>query len=143
MSLEAKLEELNENIVKLIDVMSLASAVAASPAKGADAEEPKGKKGPGRPPKDESKKADKAADDKKKVPTEDDIRRVFGDFMRVDDEDEREKRKTYVKGVLKEYGVAKATDLKPEDRAAAISVIEDEKAKRDAKAGDDEDDDLV
>jgi len=141
MSLEAVLQELNGNIVKLIDVMSKGAA-AAAPAAGKTAEKSEGKTDDKKAAAGKGKTTDKGAD-KAKVPTEDDIRRVFGDFMRVDDEDEREKRKTYVKNVLKQYGVAKATDLKPEDRAAAISVIEDEAAKRAAAADEGEDDDLV
>jgi hypothetical protein len=152
MSLETTLEELNANIVKLIAVMSAGgNASPAKSSKVADSEDAgdtdKPRRGPGRPPKDkdsdESSAGKKPSNAKAKVPTEDDIRKVFGEFMRVDDEEDREKRKTFVKNVLKEYGVAKATDLKDEDRQSAIDVVLDEGKRLAKKAKADEDDDLV
>lgn len=140
MSLEAKIEELNGNIVKLIDVMSKGGAATggktAEKEAGDGAGEGAGKRGRGRP-----SSADKAAETEKKgkAPTEDELREVFGGFMRVDDEDERESRKSFVKGVLKEYKVAKATEIPENERANAIQVIKDEQAKRDSTGGDDDD----
>lgn len=140
MSLEKSIEELNGSIKALIE--ALASAGASTAGTGDDdakAEKPKRTRKSKKPDEDAtekpSSKKSKKSDD---VPSVDDIRKVFGDFMRVDDEEDREKRKTYVKNVLKEYGVKRATDLAEEDRADAIKVIEDE-AKRLADAEDDGD----
>lgn len=59
-----------------------------------------------------------------KVPTEDDIKKTFGGFLKIDDEAKREKRKAFVATLLEQFGVERATLLKPEHRAEAISFIE-------------------
>lgn len=58
------------------------------------------------------------------LPTEDDIKKTFGGFLKIDDEAKREKRKAFVATLLEQFGVERATLLKPEHRAEAISFIE-------------------
>ena len=147
MSLETKIDELKDSVDKLTAALlaqgGKVTVVTNTDAGKGDEGGKSASKGKSGTAKD---KGDDAGKDKGKgaaadAPSEEDIRSAFGEFMRVDDEDDREKRKDFVKKLLKKHGVAKATELKPEDRADAIAAVKAE-GKRLAKAGDG-DDDLV
>lgn len=149
MSIESKIDELiaalNANTAALQAAGTSAVAAPAS-AESASAESATQTSGKGKGSKSTEKTAAEAKADKKPaedVPSEDKVKQVFGDFMRVDDVEDREKRKTFVKNVLKQFSVAKATELKAEDRAAAIAVIEGEAKKLADAAAAADDDDLV
>jgi hypothetical protein len=62
------------------------------------------------------------------VPTVEDVRAVFGDYMRVDDEAERDRRGTRVKAILSEIGAMRATEIPENQRAQAIRWVNDLKA---------------
>lgn len=157
MSLEAKIEELIAAVNANTEAQKSANAAyekAVESYNAAPAGEGETKRGRGRPKKDEAEpKAETPAETPKDEPkaeakpakpaekdeevSDDTIRAVFGSFMRVDDEAERESRKSFVKKLLADVNVAKALDIPAEKRAAAVAKIEAEQAKRDA-AGDDD-----
>jgi hypothetical protein len=62
------------------------------------------------------------------VPTVEDVRAVFGDYMRVDDEAERDRRGARVKAILGEIGAMRATEIPENQRAQAIRWVNDLKA---------------
>ncbi len=145
MSLEAKIEELiaavNANTEALNAARGTVNVVntGSAPAGDGDGE----KRGRGRPKKDESEKAGAKADApaKKEEPKaaavdDDTVRAVFGEFMGVDDPAEREKRKDFVKGLLKDYGVAKALEIPDGKRAEAIEKVKAEGERLAAEAED-------
>jgi hypothetical protein len=92
---------------------------AAKPAETAKegATESKGRKGKG-----------KDADAAPKAPTVEDVHEVFSEFLGIDDQDERAKRKTFVKAILNELGAEKATLIPEESRAKAIQWVKDKLA---------------
>lgn len=63
-------------------------------------------------------------DDKAEAPTLDDVKKTFGGFLKIDDEKKRENRKKWAATLLEQFGVVRATELKPEHRAEAIDYIE-------------------
>lgn len=67
----------------------------------------------------------KAASKEADAPDEEAVRKAFGSFLKVDDEDEREARKAHVVSILGKFGAKKATDLKEKDRAEAIAALDD------------------
>lgn len=138
MSLEAKIEELtaalnaNTEALKAAGSQTVVNTVAAATDDGE-------KKGRGRPKKEEAD-AGKKEDTKKEKAAEvsdDKVREVFGAFMGVEDADEREKRKDFVKGVLKTYGVSKALEIPADKREEALQKVEAEGERLAAAAEDD------
>lgn len=123
MSLEAALQE---NTAALKQVAALleqnnagrAEALAAAQALKADAE-PKKR---GRPAKD-----DKAAAPKPENYAGDEgiakVRAAFGAYLGVDDADERETRKGFVRKILERFGVEKATEIAEADRPQAVEWV--------------------
>lgn len=59
------------------------------------------------------------------APSEDDLKKVFGDFLRIDDEGKRNKRKAFVTKMVDAVGVSRASEIPENLRAAAIKMIED------------------
>ena len=90
-------------------------------------------------------------DDKAKAPTLDDIKKTFGGFLKIDDEKKRDNRKKWAATLLEQFGVERATELKPEHRAEAIDYIErvlggeklDPKTANKAGGADEEEDDQI
>lgn len=142
MSLEAKIEELtaalNANTEAAKAFAAAFAAGGGAPAADADASE---KRGRGRPPKDKSEpaaKEDPKTETKKAAEvTDDKVREVFGAFMGFEDTDEREKRKAFVKDLLKAYGVAKALEIPADKREDALQKIAAETERLAAAAEDD------
>ena len=54
----------------------------------------------------------------------DKVKEVFGGFLKIDDEKKRALRKKFAGTLLEQYGVAKASDLDPQDYAEAVGFIE-------------------
>ena len=138
MSLESQIERLNGNIEALVEVMSKGgSAPAKTTSKpAAKAEEAGG---------DEKPAAKKPAAKKPEI-TEEELREALGDFLQVDDEDERNSRKEWFKeNILGEYDQKRATDIDAKHWGEVIAAVKAEAAARD-EAGEDEepeDDDMV
>ncbi len=146
MSLEAKIEELTAALKENTAAMAAAAeAYKAFGAAGGDAPSAGAadgeKRGRGRPKKEDAepaKKEDPKPENKKAAEVSDDkVREVFGAFMGVEDADEREKRKTFVKDLLKGYGVAKALEIPADKREEALQKVEAE-GERLAAAGEDD-----
>lgn len=74
------------------------------------------------------------------VPSEMDVRQAFGGFLKIDEGDEREARKAFVKKLLKKFGAERATEIDEGDRSAAIEAVQAEQAKRENA---EEEEDLV
>lgn len=145
MSLEAAIAKLQESVEKnnelLEQVLSgrdevlkkKAEKPAASKAKAAketdsdDEEEAPAKKTRAKK-KAPAKKAPakKSSKSKKKAPGTADVRKAFGGFMSVEDEDEREERKAFVIDMLAHFDVKKATEIEEDDRQKAIDFVENE-----------------
>ena len=131
MSLEAKIEELIAAVNANTEALKAAGTAAPASAGNTQTDEGAGeKRGRGRPKKEEAEKTEtkpEKAETKVEAVTDDKVREVFGAFMGVDDADEREKRKDFVKGVLKAYGVSKALEI-PADKRAEEAAGEGENA---------------
>lgn len=85
----------------------------------------------------------KASGGKKKT-TVDDIAEAFGGYLGVKDKAEREERKANVKAIVDYFGVAKATELDPENYDEALRYLQqyiDGETPEFDGAGDDEGDD--
>src|SRR5690606_7020508 len=119
MSLEQAVAELttaiktnNELLTRVLEnAPGVSSEAPAAPAKSRKAAEKKA----------EPKKAEPKKDDA--VPSLEDVRKVFGDYLSVDDADERRERADNVKAILNELGVEKATLIEEGDRAKAIEWV--------------------
>ena len=128
MSLEAAIAELTEALKVNNSLLTQANSgraeamdmlsAKAKPAADKSAE-PAPEKKRGRPPKSEAKPA---------VPTVEEVRAVFSDYMRIDDEAERDRRGDKVKAILKEIGALRATEIPEDRRAEAIQWVNDLKA---------------
>lgn len=157
MSLEAAIAELNKNLQvnnELLkkslegraEILERAEKLTGKTAK-ADAEVKPSKSA--KPAEKAEKSAAKPA--KGKAPSEADVRKAFGEFMSVEDEDDREKRKEFVVAILDHLGVNKATEIAEGDRKKAIDWLaqkEDGKKVRfddgeGADSDDEEDEDLI
>lgn len=95
-------------------------------------------------PKAKESKSDKAAGSKGKKDdslSDTGIRKAFGAFMQVDDEDEREMRKKIVVKVLDEFDSETSVDLKPADRQAALDRLDELLKKKSKKKADRDDED--
>lgn len=66
----------------------------------------------------------KPAGGKPKGKTVDDIAAAFGGYLGIKDKDEREVRKGNVKSINDYFGVAKATDLDPENFEEALGYLQ-------------------
>lgn len=78
-----------------------------------------------------------------KVPTIEEVRQIFGNYMTVDDPTEREKRKSFVVSLLAEIGVAKAGEIPEDQRARAIDLVKRKQAGEDVNFSADPEDDLL
>ena len=107
------LTQANTGRAEAMDLLSAKGKPVAEPAA-----EPAEKKR-GRPPKSAALPA---------VPTVEDVRTVFGDYMRVDDAAERDRRGARVKAILGEIGAMRATGIPENQRAQAIRWVNDLKA---------------
>ena len=65
----------------------------------------------------------KASGGKKKT-TVDDIAAAFGGYLGIKDKDEREERKANVKAIVDYFGVAKATELDPDNFDEALRYLQ-------------------
>ena len=148
MSLESQIERLNGNIEALVEVMSKGgSAPAKTTSKpAAKAEEAGGDEKPAAKKPAAKKPAAKKPAAKKPEITEEELREALGDFLQVDDEDERNSRKEWFKeNILGEYDQKRATDIDAKHWGEVIAAVKAEAAARD-EAGEDEepeDDDMV
>ncbi len=158
MSLESQLERLNGNIEALVEVMSKGGAAPAKttskPAAktedgGSDDGKAAGKTTTTRKSTTKAsggKSTTKAAAAKKPEITEEELRAALGDFLQVDDEDERNSRKEWFKeNILGEYEEKRATDIDAKHWGDVIAAVKAEAAARD-EAGEEEeseDDDMV
>lgn len=71
-----------------------------------------------------SKPAAKPAPKKKKgAPTNDDVRAAFGDYLDIDDGDERDERKAFVLGVVKRLGAERVGEISEENRQQALDWL--------------------
>lgn len=61
---------------------------------------------------------------KKKKTTVDDIAAAFGGYLGIKDKDEREERKANVKAIVDYFGVAKATELDPDNYDEALRYLQ-------------------
>jgi RNA polymerase primary sigma factor len=68
------------------------------------------------------------------------IRKAFGEFMDVESEKVRDKRKAFVAALLDEFGADTVVDIQPEDRARAMSLLEKKLNGEEVNFGEDEDD---
>lgn len=130
MSIEKLLERLADALEantaaqeKVAAVLTKGATPAKTTKKAAEVEEEEEETAPKSTKKAAAEK--KPAAKKGKAPTEEALREAFGEFLAVDDADEKAERKKHVAAILKKYKVAKATELAEEDRAAAIAALAD------------------
>jgi len=126
MTLETAIAELTEALKVNNNLLTQANTgraeamdMLSANARGTTAKqaaEPSGEKKRGRPTKSAAMPA---------VPTVEDVRAVFGDYMRVDDEAERDWRGARVKAILGEIGAMRATEIPENQRAQAIRWVND------------------
>jgi hypothetical protein len=109
------LTQANTGRVEAMDLLSVNTRGATAK----QAAEPSAEKKRGRPAKSAAMPA---------VPTVEDVRAVFGDYMRVDDAAERDRRGARVKAILGEIGAMRATEIPEIQRAQAIRWVNDLKA---------------
>jgi hypothetical protein len=60
----------------------------------------------------------------KKKTTVDDIAAAFGGYLGIKDKDEREERKANVKAIVDYFGVAKATEIDPDNFDEALKYLQ-------------------
>jgi hypothetical protein len=118
MSLEDEMKALRvaveANTAALGKILGAAAAKATAPAAAADKKDAA------------PAKADKADKTKKtKAPTEDEVRAAFGDWLKVKDQAEREKRKAMVPKIAEHLGVEKVTEGDDEARTKAMAILKD------------------
>ncbi len=151
MSLESQLERLNGNIEALVEVMAAGGAPAKTTTKPAaktetgDGDEKDTGKPAAKKPAAKKPAAKKPAAKKPEI-TEEELRAALGDFLQVDDEDERNSRKDWFKeNILGEYDEKRATDIDAKHWGDVIAAVKAEAAARDeAGEGEEpEDDDMV
>ena len=61
--------------------------------------------------------------DESKHPSDDQIRKAFGDYMNKGDDDEKETRKGHVLAIFGQYDVKRATDIPPEKRMESVGYL--------------------
>lgn len=76
-----------------------------------------------KPAADKPKASGGKAGGKKKT-TVDDIAAAFGGYLGIKDKDEREVRKAIVKAIVDYFGVAKATELDPDNFGEALRYLQ-------------------
>ena len=76
-----------------------------------------------KPAADKPKASGGKAGGKKKT-TVDDIAAAFGGYLGIKDKDEREVRKANVKAIVDHFGVAKATELDPDNFDEALRYLQ-------------------
>ena len=89
----------------------------AKPASGSAKAEPEAKA------EAKAKPAGKASGGKKKTSVED-IAKAFGEYLGIKDKDEREERKANVKAIVDYFGVAKATEIDPDNFDEALGYLQ-------------------
>ncbi len=140
MSLEAALAELtkemkrnNELLEKNIETRSALVAKVEKQSKSDKSE--------AAAPAKKVEKAEKPAKASKSEKIDDKtIRKAFGEFMDVESEKVRDKRKAFVAALLDEFGADTVVDIQPEDRARAMSLLEKKLNGEEVNFGEDEDD---
>lgn len=113
--LTAALEANTAAINKMIEMSG--GKAAASGTKAAESKASTGTKASGT-------KATGAKAGTKKKTTVDDIAEAFGGYLGVKDKAEREERKANVKAIVDYFGVAKATELDPENFDEALGYLQ-------------------
>lgn len=117
-------------VLAKIEALPAAEAKKTRPAKAAEAPvETKAEKPAAETPK--------AAD----VMSVAELQTAFGDYMNVNDPEDREKRKAFVKSILAKFGAARVGDIPEDKRSAALDQIKSKLAE--AAAAEPEEDDLL
>jgi hypothetical protein len=96
----------------------LAALKGGASAGGAKTSAPKEDKPADKP------KASGAKGGGKKKTTVDDIAAAFGGYLGIKDKDEREERKANVKAIVDYFGVAKATEIDPDNFDEALKYLQ-------------------
>ena len=131
MSIEVTLKELTEALKANTAALLSAGGSTGGATGGATAEEGKTTKpaAAGKTTKPAAGKTTKpaakpAAEESEGEVDLDKVKEVFGGFLKIDDEKKRALRKKFAGTLLEQYGVAKASDLDPQDYAEAVDFIE-------------------
>lgn len=133
MSIEVTLKELTEALKANTAALLSAGGSTGGATGGATAEEGKTTKpaaagkttkpAAGKTTKPAAKPAAEESESEGEVDL-DKVKDVFGGFLKIDDEKKRALRKKFAGTLLEQYGVAKASDLDPQDYAEAVDFIE-------------------
>lgn len=142
MSLEAAIADLTKEVKRNNELLekniegrnALAAKVekTSKPEKAEKAEPAPAKKTESKDKAEKSSKS-KEIDDKQ-------LRKAFGEFMDVESEKVRDKRKAFVAALLNEFGADTVVEIEAEDRARALKLLEKKLAGEDVKFGEDDSD---
>lgn len=118
-SMEKLISALEANTAAINKMIEMSGGkAAAGGAKAAESPKADPKPAGGKPA------GNKAAGGGKKKTTVDDIAAAFGGYLGIKDKDERETRKANVKAINEYFGVAKATDLDPDNFDEALGYLQ-------------------
>jgi hypothetical protein len=127
MSLEKAMDDLRASIDALNKTLGNMKGESSGGSGEAEPRKPRGR--PRNPPEGEGNRAEGSraetskGDDKAASP--DKIRKAFGEYLGVDDDDEYQKRREFVEAILNELGVDKISEAKDDDMRKAYAWLQD------------------
>lgn len=119
MSLEKAMDDLRASIDSLNKTLGNMKGESSGGGESETGRKARGR--PRNPPEGEGGRAETKSDDKA---SPDKIRKAFGEYLGVDDDDEYQKRREFVEAILNELGVDKISNATDDDMRKAYAWLQ-------------------